>query len=53
MILPFPPIFEISNAFDLINRAKLMDYLEETLNESKLHMMDILINDVLINEQCE
>ena len=53
MILPFPPILEISNAFDLINRAKLMDYLEETLNESKLHMMDTLINDVLINERCE
>ena len=42
-------MLDMSKAFDTINRKKLMEELQEILTESEMHIMDILINDVIIN----
>ena len=41
------------NTFDTVERKKLTNLLSSILTKCKLHMMDVLINDVILNVKFE
>ena len=42
-------LLDMSEAFDTVNRSKLMKILKDILTPSELHMMYLLVNDVIFN----
>ena len=42
-------MFDMSKAFDTVNRNKLMELLEDLLDEDEIYIMNLLIMDVVMN----